>query len=346
MCLFQRNVFPVPAAGPGRFASPTRAVLVVEAPEGTIVIISGERVNDFHAGLRGEAGLPLFPDQRLARVISGGSLEAWRVNRPRDWHDRIAGEDRQRREARIYVQSDIPARRCAGASTMARLDLADRGPWIEDAVVAWEQDTSGNADLSFAGLCIHELRWLREAQDKLAPRLHAFLFALAGQNHNLMPIAMSAGPCPELDESPDELLERVPNEMAAAAAGIRRRKRAAWVGPGRLLAEANATTDTRKKAGAMLRAGLVLARRYSSGWRRERLEDAVELIGQAVKLLESHEMPKTIAFALARSAEVWDMLEETELAQFDRERALDLLDDGEGGLLDAELAEELRSLLP
>ena len=335
----------MPAAGNGRFASPTRAALVVEAPEGTLVVLSGDRVNDFHAGLRGEAGLPLFPDQRLARMISGGSLDVWRVNKPRDWRDRLAGEDRQRREAHIYVQSDIAARRCAGASTLARLDLADRGPWVEDAVIAWQQDTSSGADLSFAGLCTHELRWLREAQDKLAPRLLGFLHAMAGENANLAPIALAAGPRPDLDEDADELLERVPNELAAAAAGIRRRKRATWVGPGRLLAEANATVDTRKKASAMLRAGLVLARRYASGWRKERLEDAVELIGQAVKLLEPHDMPKTMAFALARSAEVWDMLEESELSRFDRERALDLLDDGHGGVLDEGLAQELNELL-
>ena len=323
-CLVQRNL--LPSEEPGHFKGHTRLAHV----EPGWAWFAGHRVEELIAGLRDEAGLTLVEEDCTDLVRA-----------PTDWRERISDEDRQRREAHVYVESGDPARRAAGASTLARLELADRGPWVEEAVVGWEMHDTGGADLAFASLCVHELRWLRLAHDKLAPRLLGFLWWLASQNANLLPIARRAGDRPPFEEDPREL----PNEMAAAAMGIRRRSRASWVGPARLLAQAEASRDTKVQASRLLQAGIVLVQRYGSGWRRERLEDARDLMGRAVQLLDPNDMPKSRALALAQCAEAEDALGEAERAQFMRAEALDLLDDGYGGYLDQRLGEILEEKL-
>jgi len=318
-CLVQRNMIP---ETPGAFRSHTRAAQV----EPGWAWFTGHRVDELIQGLRDESGLQLIDDECPDLVRA-----------PSDWRERTSDEDRQRREAHAYVDSGDPARRAAGASTLARLELADRGPWVEEAVVAWEIHEGAGADLAFAGLCVHELRWLRLAHDKLAPRLLAFLWWLASDNANLLPIARRVGAKPDVFDDP----KSVPNEMAAAAAGIRRRSRSQWLGPARLLHRADHTRDPKQQASLLLRAGMGLMQRYGSGWRPERVEDAVAVIGRAVQLLDANDMPKSRALALAHCAEAEDALGHADRAEFLRAEALDLLDDGYGGYLDQSLGEAL-----
>lgn len=323
-CLVQRNL--VPGDEPGSFRSHTRVAQL----ERGCAWFAGHRIDDLVAGLRHESGLELADDDcsDIVRAPSG-------------WRERTSDEDRQRREAHAYVHSGDVARRAAGASTLARLELDDRAPWVEEAVVAWELHDSGGADLAFAGLCVHELRWLRLAHDKLASRLLAFLWFLASENANILPIARRAGPEPDFAEDP----RVVPNEMAAAAAGIRRRSRSTWLGPARLMHLAETTRDPKQQASYLLRAGMVLGQHYGSGWKRDKLEDALALMGRSVQLLDGHDMPKSRALALSQCAGVEDLLGRAERADFLRAEALELLDDGYGGYLDTTLGELLAEKL-
>ena len=300
-------------------------------------MLAGYRIDELVDGLRLEAGLPLLDAE--------GFLDddgRYQVGLPSDWRERTEDEERQRREAHAYLDSGDPGRRVAGASTLARLELFDRGPWVEEAVVAWERCQGGRGDLPMLGLCSHELRWLLVAKDKLAPRLMGFMWAVADQNHNVAAIAQRQGTRPLLMESDQELLERVPRELAGAAAGLRRRERAGFAGFPRYADELEHCNDPRQRAVLLLQASDVLLQRYGSGWRPGRVEDIGELLQEALTLLPGARNPKSRAYALYRLAEVRQLLGLGELAQFARDEALDLLDDGQGGYLDAALAAALR----
>ena len=333
VCLQQRNLVP---HGPGRWRSGTRVALLEPTPEGDVLMLAGYRIDELVDGLCLEAGLSLIdaegflPDQ-----------DRYEVGLPSDWRERTTDEDRQRREARTYCESGVPGRQVAGASTLARLELFDRGPWVEEAVVAWERCVGGRGDLPMLGLCSHELRWLQAGHDKLAPRLIGFMWAVSDHNANVSAIAQRQASRPMLAESPAELRERVPRELAAAAAGLRRRERSGYAGFPRYAYELSRCEDTQRQAALLVQACDVLMRRYGSGWMPGRIEEIGDLLEQAVTLLRGDRNPKSRAYALYRLAEIRRLLRKGELAQFAREEALDLLDDGQGGCLDASLAQAI-----
>jgi hypothetical protein len=334
VCLQQRNLLP---HGPGRWRSRTRVACLEPTPEGDVLLLAGYRIDELVDGLRLEAGLPLIDAEGF---LPG--QERFEVGLPSDWRERTTDEDRQRREARTYCESGDPGRQVAGASTLARLELFDRGPWVEEAVVAWERCVGGRGDLAMLGLCSHELRWLQAARDKLTPRLLGFMWAISAQNAQVASIAQRLGPRPDLDETNEQLLERVPRELAAAAAGLRRRERAGYAGFPRYAAELAECEDTQRQAALLVQACDVLMRRYGSGWMPGRIEEIGDLLEQALSLLHAERSPKSRAYALYRLAEVRRLLGLVELAQFAREEALDLLDDGQGGYLDQRLAQAIQ----
>lgn len=312
-----------------------------------LLVLAGHRVDELAEGLRLEAGLPLVPGANAALELGrkrGGGLEVFRVGLPGRWRQLIRAEQEQIEEATAALDSKDAARTTAAASTLARLEFFDRGPWVELAVVCWEQ-AGYAADLALASLCLHELRWLRVARDPLAERVVAFLWALSDNNWSVEAIARRCGPRVDLGVHPQTLAEEVPTELAAAACGVPTRQRRHWRGAASFEAMLQAQSDPRMRAVVALKAVQGILPRYISGWNPARLSQLRLLAMQATDEFGPEHHPKMRALAMASLADIEGAAGDEAKADGLRRQALRLLRLPDGRFRDEGLAKQLKGRL-
>ncbi len=281
IALRQRSLAPV--EGPQlRWAGPMRSAMAVPLRRGgyDLVALVGHRMEDLAQGLRLEAGLPLEPGEAHAGDAAPEGVSqaerSWYVGLPSNWRDQIANDERQLHEARAFLESRFPERRVAGASTLARLEPFDRARWVEHGVVAWEE-SSGRADLAFAGLLMHEHSWLHAADDPLAPKVHALLWHLGEQDQTVSPLARKIGLRPSVASiGGQRLSQEVPAEVAAAAAGLPPDRREGYAGEARYLLALEQIQDVPTRADLRVEAAEAMLARYGSGWNPARLHEIIE----------------------------------------------------------------------
>jgi hypothetical protein len=339
--LLQRGLKAVEGA-PGRWQGGPRVAFTHPLRKNReLLVLAGHRVDELARGLIHEACLPLS-DGRDA-VEEQGLLEATQVGLPKRWRELKRAEEEQIEEALVGMASEDHPRRTASAATLARLEMLDRGPWVEHAVVSWELG-GYKADLAFSSLCQYEMAWLRVARDPLADRVLGLMWALSENNWAIEPIARRAGPKPDLGIPAQTLAEQVPTELAAAACGVPTRHRRAFKGAASYEAMIRSQEDPAMQAVVALRAVGEILPRYASGWHKPRLDQLRELALQATNHFGA-EHPKMRALALASLADVEDAAGMDVSAEPLRRQALVVLRQPDGHFRDEGLAKRLKGRL-
>lgn len=345
VALVQRGMRPMEGDG-HRWRSTMRAVYARSLPDSSrmLVVLAGNRKEELLQGLQLEAGLLIRPGDDVAGRLESDELQhperVWHIGLPSNWRSVCDGEARQIAEARERIRSRYPDRRCSGASTLARLQLMDRGPWVEEAIVSWEA-SSGRGDLAIATLFAHELSWLRMAKDPLARPLHRFLWALAQDREAVQVLLSDLGDPPKLSaEQRSTLLAQVPAQVAAAAMGVHPERREGFAGEARYREALNQIQDMSTRAALRVEAADVLLEMYGSGWNVPRLEGVLELL-QAALTQFADGQPTSKARTLILQARALEGLHRFDVARTSLEDAAKLILDHNGRPRDPQLAREI-----
>ncbi|MCB9745972.1 MAG: hypothetical protein H6740_25580 [Alphaproteobacteria bacterium] len=330
----------------GRWSSDLRVAYLKELPDKDwLLVLAGHRVEELSEGLRFEARVPMRAAEEDATVLEPEGVEnpqvIWHMGLPKNWRDRCDGEERQRVEAHASLESKLPERRCSGASALARLELLDRAPWVERAVVFWEE-SEGRADLPLMTLFMRELDWLQAAEDPIVDSLLALMHLLAQENASLQALVHELPqPRSAFGHSREQLLETVPTEVAAAAAGLAPAGRKGYAGPGRYEAALRQVQDTTTRAALRVEAAQVMLERYEGGWSPTALHDVSDLLRDTLYFYADGRNPVGRAGALVLMARTQTAMGDKDSARKSLEEAAECVIDERGLPRDPDLAQEI-----
>ncbi|MCB9763355.1 MAG: hypothetical protein H6739_26550 [Alphaproteobacteria bacterium] len=334
-----------------RWRSPLRIAFLLPIPGDSrdLVVFAGHRMTELVEALVHESRLPLVSGDELADAVVPREFKsrerAWHIGLPSNWTDLCEGEDRQRVEAITAFESRYSERRAAGAATLARLEIFDRGPWVERAVVAWEE-SSGGGDISIAALLLHELTWLAQSGDPLADPVRALLHLMVTEREGLVAVVRGVPrPTSAAGLSRQYLMEQVPTMVAAAAAGVPPDRREGYAGPGRYESALRTVQDSNTRAALRVEAAQVMLARYDSGWNPRALEEVIVLLDDALYNYPAGGHPIARAQALILLSRARRGLGDGDAARALLEEAGQLIVDERGLPRDEKLAREILSRL-